>query len=407
MPSARRTRRRPGGTSVVAAGLVAAGLVAAGLVAAGLGVIPAAHAAHAAHAADAANASAAKLDRALEAFVAAQGGPPGIVVAIQRNDDFTLHTAGVSDLATGAAPRADDHVRLASVAKAFSGAAALAVVAQRKLSLTDTIGDTLPYLPRAWAPVTLAQLLGHTSGIPDFSKSSAFQEALGSSLLVAPPPASLLEFVADDPLDFRPGSRYHYSNSDNIAVGLMVQAASGAAYESVLQSRVYEPLGLTNTSLPGDQIIPAPYLHGYAVEPPAAPEDISEVFAAGWTWASGGIVSTPADATRFVRGYVSGATTDAATHSAQFRFVKGAKSEPPGPGANAAGLAIFRYRTKCGTVYGHTGNTAGYTAFVAATDDGLRSATVSVTSQVTPNSDPKRFPALRRIFGLAVCAALS
>lgn len=399
MPSARRPRYRAGGPSAVAAGLVA-GIVATGLVATGLGVVPAVHAA------DAANGSAARLDRALEALVAAEGGPPGIVVAVQRNDDFTLHAAGVSDITTGAAPRADDHVRLASVAKAFSGAAALAVVAQGNLALTDTIGDTLPELPRAWAPVTLAQLLGHTSGIPDFSKSPAFQEALRSSLLVPPPPASLLAFVADDPLDFRPGSRYHYSNSDNIAVGLMVQAATGAPYESVLHTTVYQPLALTSTSLPGDQILPAPYLHGYAVEPPAPPEDISEVFAAGWTWASGGIVSTPGDATRFVRGYVRGATTDAATHSAQFTFVKGAKSEPPGPGANAAGLAIFRYRTTCGTVYGHTGNTAGYTAFVAATGNGLRSATVSVSSQITPNSDPTHFPALRKIFGLAVCAAL-
>ena len=393
MPSALRTRCRAGGTSVVAAGLVAAGLVAAGL-----GVTPAVYAA---------DGAAARLDRALETFVAAAGGPPAIVVAVQRNDDFTLHAAGVSDITTGAAPRADDHVRLASVSKAFSGAAALAVVARGKLSLTDTIGDTLPDLPQAWAPVTLAQLLGHTSGIPDFSKSPAFQEALGSSLLVPPPPAGLLAFVADDPLAFRPGSRYHYSNSDNIAVGLMVQAATGDTYESVLHDSVYEPLVLTNTSLPGDQIIPPPYLHGYAVEPPAAPEDVSEVFAAGWTWASGGIVSTPADATRFVRGYVSGATTDAATHAAQFTFKRGGKSEPPGPGTNAAGLAIFRYRTTCGTVYGHTGNTAGYTAFVAATDDGLRSVMVSVNSQITPNSDPKRFPALRKIFGLAVCAALS
>jgi D-alanyl-D-alanine carboxypeptidase len=364
-------------------------------------VIPTTHAAAEANAADA------KLDRALEALVEAEGGPPGIVVAVQRNDEFALHTAGVTDLATGATPQTDDHVRLASVAKAFSGAAALAVVAQGKLSLDDTIGETLPDLPRAWASVTLAQLLGHTSGIPDFSKSPAFREALGASLLVPPPPASLLAFVADDSLDFRPGARYHYSNSDNIAVGLMVEAATGMTYESVLQDSVFGPLALASSSLPSDQIIPAPYVHGYAVEPPAAPEDISELFAAGWTWASGGIVSTPGDATRFVRGYASGATTDAATHTAQFEFVKGRKSEPPGPGTNAAGLAIFRYQMRCGTVYGHTGNTPGYTAFVAATSDGARSATVSVNSQITPSTDPERFPALRKIFGLAVCAALS
>ncbi len=204
-----------------------------------------------------------------------------------------------------------------------------------------------------------------------------------------------------------PGSKYHYSNSDNIAVGLMVQAATGIPYEQVLQDSVYSPLLLTDTSLPSDQLLPSPFMHGYEVAPRATPEDVSEVFAAGWTWASGGIVSTPADATRFVRGYVSGAITDAATHDAQFTFIKGGKSEPPGPGSNSAGLAVFRYRTRCGTVYGHTGNTAGYTAFIASTEDGTRSAAVSVSAQVTPDRKPKVFRSLRNIFELSVCAALS
>ncbi|HEY5164904.1 MAG TPA: peptidase S12, partial [Acidimicrobiia bacterium] len=82
-------------------------------------------------------------------------------------------------------------------------------------------------------------------------------------------------------------------------------------------------------------------------------------------------------------------------------------SEPPGPGVNAAGLGIFRYQTSCGTVYGHTGNTAGYTQFIAATRDGSRSATVSVNAQVNPRTDAKLFPTLRRVFSTAVCAALA
>ena len=58
-------------------------------------------------------------------------------------------------------------------------------------------------------------------------------------------------------------------------------------------------------------------------------------------------------------------------------------------------------------MYGHTGNTAGYTQFIAATRDGKRSASVSVSAQVTPDSRPDDFPTLRRIFGLAVCAAMA
>ncbi len=82
-------------------------------------------------------------------------------------------------------------------------------------------------------------------------------------------------------------------------------------------------------------------------------------------------------------------------------------SEPPGPGQNSAGLAIFRYRTKYGTVYGHTGNTLGYTQFVAASKDGMRSAVVSVNAQVTPASHPPRFTDLREVYALAVAAALA
>jgi D-alanyl-D-alanine carboxypeptidase len=115
----------------------------------------------------------------------------------------------------------------------------------------------------------------------------------------------------------------------------------------------------------------------------------------------------PAAPNAFVRGYASGATTNEATRDAQREFVRGGKSEPPGPGRNSAGLAIFRYRTRCGTVYGHTGNTPGYTHFIAATPDGQRSTSVAVNAQITPNSNPKRFPELRKVFELAVCAALA
>ena len=77
-------------------------------------------------------------------------------------------------------------------------------------------------------------------------------------------------------------------------------------------------------------------------------------------WASGAMVSTPFELNRFIRAYASGRLFGAATHSQQLRFVPGS-SEPPGPGTNAAGLGIFRYRTRCGTVFGHTGNFPGYT----------------------------------------------
>jgi D-alanyl-D-alanine carboxypeptidase len=345
------------------------------------------------------------LDRALDAFVGRDDASPGISVVVQRDATPVLHTAGVTDTATEAPITLDDSMRLASVAKAFSGATALALVADGSLKLNDTVGAKLPDLPAAWAKVTLGQLLQHTSGVPDFSESEGFKNALRASLEVAPPPAELLSYVAEDPLRFPPGTKYKYSNSDNIIVGLMVQAVTGSALEDELGRLVYEPLGLANTSLPAGMEIPSPTMHGYALEPPAPPDDVTQVFAAGWTWISGGVVSTPRDANSFVRGYASGQTTNRATQAEQFRFREGS-SEPPGPGTNAAGMAIFRYRTRCGVVFGHTGNTAGFTQFVASTRDGQRSVVVSVNAQIIPKYSPLPFAELRKIYTLGVCAAL-
>ena len=349
----------------------------------------------------------AALDRALKDLVAMEDGPPGVIAVVQRGKHRKVHTFGVRNIKSGLPMRVDDRMRIASAAKAFSGAVALSLVSEGKLSLNDTIGELLPELPEAWSEVTLRQLLNHTSGIPDFSLTPEFEEALLASLTKAPPPEELLSFVEDEELLFDPGSEYHYSNSDNIVVALMAEAATGMSYEDLLKELVYKPLGLRNTTLPRGTNLRKPFFHGYDTSQ-QPPEDVSEVVAAGWSWASGGIVSTPADLNDFIRGYVGGKLFDERTQAKQRRVVEGGSSEPPGPGKNSAGLGIFRYETRCGTVWGHTGNTLGYTQFMAATPNGRRSATVSINSQLAPPvGDPDAFKALRRAEGLAVCAALA
>ena len=140
------------------------------------------------------------------------------------------------------------------------------------------------------------------------------------------------------------------------------------------------------------------------------PEDLSTALSASITWASGGIVSTPDDATRFIRGYVGRKLFGEATQNQQLTLVDG-HSEPIGPGANRAGLGVFEYATRCGTVYGHTGNyPAGYTQFMASTLDGTRSVTFSINEQLDSatlkGTARKVFAALRRAEVTAVCAAV-
>jgi len=349
------------------------------------------------------------LGRALDGLVRMADGPPGAIVVVQRGGQRTVYSAGVRRLGSTQPVDVSDRMRLASTAKAFSAAVTLSLVSAGKLSLGDTIAKLLPWLPAAWGKVTLGEALHHTSGLPDFSASPAFIEYLKAHLHATPSPRFLLRFVAQDPLEFRPGSRYRYSNTDNFIAALMAEAATHRTYTGLLASQVYKPLGLRHTTLPRGAALPAPYLHGYQPDPPGPPEDVSTLISASYAWASGGLVSTPGDLNSFIRGYAGARLFSRAVQRQQLRFVPG-NSEPIGPGVNGAGLGIFRYRTRCGTMYGHTGNTSGYTQFMAATLNGQRSVTASVSGQITNKSTGAGLAAFRRLRQIetdAVCAALA
>jgi D-alanyl-D-alanine carboxypeptidase len=214
-------------------------------------------------------------------------------------------------------------------------------------------------------------------------------------------------FVANQTLLFAPGSKYDYSDTDNIVVGLMVEAVTGQTYESELATQVYTPLSLANTSLPSTTAMGQPTLYGYQLQKGQPPEDITTALSPSGAWASGGMVSTPAELNTFMRAYVGGRLFGPTVQKAQRQFVPGS-SGPPGPGTNSAGLAIYRYQTKCGTVYGHTGNFPGYTMFAAATSDGSRSVVVAINTQLNAKKPVSTaYTALRNLESTAVCAAVA
>ncbi len=92
-----------------------------------------------------------RLQRQLNELVATEGGPPGVIVTIRRSSGTRVLTAGDGDLPSGRPPRFRDHMRIASVAKAFSAAVALRLVGDREFGLDDTIGELRPDLPRRLA----------------------------------------------------------------------------------------------------------------------------------------------------------------------------------------------------------------------------------------------------------------
>jgi D-alanyl-D-alanine carboxypeptidase len=340
----------------------------------------------------------------LERLHTSPGGPPGAIATLYRDGKLTTLSTGRADIEKRAKPRATEHMRIASVAKAFSGAVALHLVREGKLSLDDTIAKLLPTLPSDWGQVTLEQLLHHTSGVPNYTESDGFIKQAGTNPRGFVTPQKVISWVAKDPLAFKPDSKYEYSNTDNIVVGLMVEAVTGATYAAELQRIVFGPTHLTQTTLPTTVKIPSPFIHGYMPATETESEqDVSEFLNPAGAWASGAIISTPQNLNAFIRADLGLEYFGRAEQQQQMNWWVGGESSPPGPGKNSAGLALFRYQTRCGTVYGHTGNFPGYTQFAAATADGSRAVTMTLN---IPAPTGQLLKQLRGVQTTAVCDLL-
>jgi len=345
----------------------------------------------------------AAVQRGLQRLVAAKGGPPGAVATLYRDGHLTVLRAGRADVRRRGAPTATQHMRIASIAKAFNGAVTLHLVQQGRLGLDDTIGQRLPGMPAAWAAVTVRQMLNHTSGLPDYTRSDGFAKQARTNPHGYVSPTGIIDWVRKDPLVFAPGSKYEYSNTDNIVVGLIAETVTGTTYGDLLQQIVFDPAGLGQTTFPTRRIsLPSPFIHGYVVEPGSPPQDVTTFLSPSGAWASGAIVSTPTDLAAFIRADLGQRFFGAAEQQQQMQFVPGSSS-PPGPGTNAAGLSLFRYTTPCGVVYGHTGNFPGYVQWAAATADGTRSVTTSLNIPAPTGGLLRK---LRAVQATAVCALL-
>ena len=341
---------------------------------------------------------------ALDTLVEAEEGPPGASVLIQRGDRIQFVRSGVGDVRNGRPFHRRDHMRIASVTKAWTGMAALELVDQGLLDLDATLGELLPTVaPAAWSEVTLAELMSHTSGVPAYTAQQQFLDDLRADPHRFFTPEGLIGYVDHLPLSFEPGSTYKYSNTDNILVGLIIEATTGRFYANDLRQLVYRPLGLQGSSLPSDWRMLGRHIHGYAVEANEPPEDVTEFLSASGVWASGGIISTPVDMNTFIRAYASGELISPGTRARQREWIPGC-GEPPGPGECSTGLSLYRYRTDCGTVFGHSGNFPGFAQLIAASKNGRRSMVVSTNTQIDEPLNREIFELFDDVNEAAVCA---
>lgn len=343
------------------------------------------------------------LQAALNDLVANQG-PAGVMAVVQNGSTVAQLSAGVAETTNNQPMSAGAATRIASVSKAFNGAIILQLAANGKLALDSTIGSLLPTLPKAWSAATISQVLQHTSGIPDYIKDKTFLEQFIANPQMQRTPEQLIGYVAKKPLEFKPGSKYSYSDTDNIVAGLIAEKVTGVAYDQLLAQTITTPLGLTGTSLPSTSALPAGFIHGYDRDAQTGQlEDVSELINPGLAWASGGMVSTASDLNNFVRSLLAGKLFNPSVLTAPSAFVPGAGG-PPGPGTNSSGLAIYRYETPCGVVYGHTGNMPGYTAFIASSPDGSNSVSFAVNGQISPSSNDAIYQKLVVAWNAAICS---
>jgi CubicO group peptidase (beta-lactamase class C family) len=169
---------------------------------------------------------------------AAAGRFTGVVVLAHGDDVLLAQAYGLADREAGRANTTATPFNVASLGKMFTGVAIARLAERGAIDYDAPVGRYLDGFPNAdiAAKVTIAQLLTHTSGVPDLPDA-----------LFAAPPARLdgyLPFFAQARLDFAPGTQRAYSNAGFVLLGLVLERVTGRPFEQVLRDEVFRPAGM-------------------------------------------------------------------------------------------------------------------------------------------------------------------
>jgi len=235
------------------------------------------------------SATAGKVDE-IAAKALADSGAPSVSIAIVEHGQIAYTKAygkARLDPATAATPAM--RYSIGSVSKQFLAGAILLLVQDGKMSLDDRVSRYLPHLTRA-GDITVRQLLTHTSGYQDYYP----QDYVPPFMLEPVTAGSILDRWARKPLDFEPGTRWQYSNTNFVIAGRIVELVTGGPFFTFLSKRILQPLGITSAINLADQPLGPPDASGYtrfATGPmrPVHPEG------RGWLFAAGELAMTPHD----------------------------------------------------------------------------------------------------------------
>jgi D-alanyl-D-alanine carboxypeptidase len=325
------------------------------------------------------------LQRDLDDVVA--GGAPGAILYVRNGEQHATLTAGVSDLSTGAAMRADDHIKIASLTKTYVATATLQLVEQGKLSLDDPVERWVPGLLPAGDRVIVRQLLQHTSGLADYETDPEYLAPyLAGDFGYHWQPTELVAMSNGLPPVFPPGDTEFasYSNTNYIVAGLVLEAVTGEPIDVVLRKQILDPEHLRDTSFPTEPGLPDPYAHGYMVLD-GPPIDVTEL-SPSLAHTAGAMISTAEDAARFSHLLLSGEVLSdrSLVEMKQTILTNPDRVDITG---QRYGLGLEAFPTRCGVAWGHNGVVPGYFTFVYSSEDGQHQALLTV------NHDAQSLPA--------------
>ncbi|MEO8726715.1 MAG: serine hydrolase [Acidobacteriaceae bacterium] len=221
-------------------------------------------------------------------------------VLVARGDQVVFSKSyGYANLEWQNAFTADTKFRLGSLTKQFTAACIMLLQEDGKLKTSDRVSKYVLNAPAAWQKITMRNLLTHTSGIPNFTSLADYAK---TQALPTTPEKTMARFL-DLPLDFQPGEKFEYSNSNYIVLGYIIEKASGQSYIQFLTERILKPLGLSDTGYDTPRILPhraAGYtLHDKTIENTGL-IDMTVPFAAG------SLYSTTTDLMRWNLGIYGG-----------------------------------------------------------------------------------------------------
>jgi D-alanyl-D-alanine carboxypeptidase len=296
------------------------------------------------------------------------GGVPGVIAWVNDGRGrATTGAAGVADLRTRRPIRASDRFRIGSVTKPFVATVVLQLVAERRLSLEDSVGRWLPGIVPYAKRITVRQILNHTSGVPDYASVTGREIYHGDRFRYWSP-RELVALVADQAPLFPAGTSWSYSNTNYVLAGLIVERVTRRGVGAEIERRIIRPLGLRDTTFP----IHFPFLlgdhaRGYSIQydeqmNPLEDRPLIDVtaYSPSQAWANGNMVSDADDLARFFRVLLRGGLLR--------RDLLAQMKTPVFDSGYGLGLVVTE--SPCGRLFGHDGFVPGFVVVAFNSADG-------------------------------------